>query len=454
MKPADKENSLDRIVRLVLTAAGAVAFFLLLRFLSDVLLPFAAAVILAYLINPIVRVFESKIKSRGAAVVLTLVGMGLFGIAIVAVIVPLMWLQVERFERSISRLRADMVAARSELPDEMEPFPEDVPAGISDDLDPANGSFDADEHSADGAEEGASNDGWAGSRKSPLGWTELRDGWREYRRDGARGRPRSERIAELYQAISGTFFGDNVDDAIAFTDTARFRELVINSLKSLAVGGLTVLGFFFNFLAGMIGLVIVLLYLVFLLIDYPKYSRTWPNMIPPQYRNAVVEFLGDFNNAMRRYFRGQAVVALLTGTLFAIGFTIIGLPMAVPFGLLIGLLNMVPYLSAVAVVPALLLAALRAIEGDASLLGSILLVLTIFAVVQLIQDAIITPRIMGQATGLRPVAILLGIFIWGKLLGFLGILLAIPLTCLVLAYYQRYVLEPGRPALVPPMPTA
>jgi len=97
-------------------------------------------------------------------------------------------------------------------------------------------------------------------------------------------------------------------------------------------------------------------------------------------------------------------------------------------------------------VPGVLLAALRAIEGDAGFAMSVVLVLIVFAVVQLVQDGLVTPRIMGQATGLRPVAILLGVFVWGKLLGFLGLLLAIPLTCLGIAYYRRFVLlQSNRP---------
>jgi predicted PurR-regulated permease PerM len=68
------------------------------------------------------------------------------------------------------------------------------------------------------------------------------------------------------------------------------------------------------------------------------------------------------------------------------------------------------------------------------------LVLAVFAVVQLIQDGLLVPKIMGKQTGLRPVAMLLGLFIWGKLLGFLGLVLAIPLTCLGIAFYRRWVL--------------
>ena len=110
-------------------------------------------------------------------------------------------------------------------------------------------------------------------------------------------------------------------------------------------------------------------------------------------------------------------------------------------GLFVGLLNMVPYLQTIGLVPGLLLALVRSVEQDSSFAVSILLVLLVFAVAQLIQDTLLTPRIMGRATGLRPVAILLGVFIWGKLLGFLGLLLAIPLTCLGIAYYERYVLQ-------------
>jgi predicted PurR-regulated permease PerM len=194
----------------------------------------------------------------------------------------------------------------------------------------------------------------------------------------------------------------------------------------------------------------VLLYLVFLLVDYPDYARAWPSFVPPAYREQTVEFFAAFNSILRRYFRGQSVVALLVGAMTALGYTIIGLPMAVPFGLLIGLLNMVPYLPSIAIVPAILLAGLRAIGSDASFLGSVGLVFLVNVTVQVIQDGFLTPRIMGQATGLRPVSILLGLFIWGKLLGFLGLLLAIPLTCLFIAYYRRYVLKMPAELLVAP----
>lgn len=418
-----KEFTFDRVVRMVLTAAIAVGLFLLLRYMSDVLIPFAAAVVLAYLLNPLVTVFERKTKHRGTAVALALSGVTIFVIAAVVLIVPLMLAQIDRFSEDLARLRADFVASVA---------PADPPAALP----PAT------------AEAG---DEIAGPiSKTDLGWEELTAAWEVYRAEGEAGVPRAQRLRKLRHAISGTYIGNAAEELIAYTGSSEFRQWVLGFLQQLAAGGITVLGFLISVVIGIVGLVIVLLYLVFLLLDYPAYAQAWPGFIPPAYRAQTVEFFVAFNAVLRRYFRGQAVVALLVGALTALGYTIIGLPMAVPFGLFIGLLNMVPYLPSVAIVPAILLAGLRAIGSDASFLGSVGLVFAVNITVQIIQDGILTPRIMGQATGLRPVSILLGLFIWGKLLGFLGLLLAIPLTCLFIAYYRRYVLKVPTDLLVDP----
>jgi len=406
MTTHETRYTFDRVVRMVLGVAGIVIVLGLLRYLSDVLLPFAAAVILAYLLNPLVTIFERKTKRRGLAVAITLGGLGIVGMGVLLLLIPLTLSQVDRFQEDLAKLRDDLGSS-------------------------VHGEFPAEKRAAAGDA--------AGSAKSTIGWTELKDGWMEYRRE-AGTRSRSERLSDFRRKLSGTYIGKSLDQAVEYTRSDEFRALLVGLAKSLAVGGWTVVAFALNLVLGLTGLIIVLLYLVFLLLDFPEYARTWPTFLPPQYRDATVDFLTQFNDAMRRYFRGQSLVALLTGAMFALGFSIIGLPMAVPLGLFIGLLSMVPYLPVVALVPATFFAGLRAIEGDASFLGSVLLTLMVFAIVQIIQDTLITPRVMGQATGLRPIAILLGIFIWGKLLGFMGLLLSIPLTCLGIAYYRRYIL--------------
>ena len=182
---------------------------------------------------------------------------------------------------------------------------------------------------------------------------------------------------------------------------------------------------------------LVLVYLIFILVDFRKFKASWDGYLPPAWREPVVDFLTEFNDAMSVYFRGQFMVASSVGILFAIGFSIVGIKMAVILGLFIGLLNMVPYLQIAGVVPALLLAILTALERGVPASGLLIGVAVVFLAVQIIQDVILTPRIMGKVTGLRPVLILFCVFFWGKLLGFLGVLLAIPLTCLGLAHYRR-----------------
>lgn len=192
-------------------------------------------------------------------------------------------------------------------------------------------------------------------------------------------------------------------------------------------------------LAGIAGIVVIVLYFVFLLLDFKNVRDGWLDMIPPSKRDFVSELSGDFMAAMSRYFRSQALVAACVGVLFAVGFGLIGLPLGVLLGLAIGLMNMAPYLQLAGFVPAFFLGTVHALETGSGIWATFALILAVFAVVQLIQDAVLVPHIMGQTMGLSPAVILLSLSIWGKLLGMLGLLLAIPLTCLLWAWYRRYV---------------
>ncbi|MBN1521972.1 MAG: AI-2E family transporter [Candidatus Aureabacteria bacterium] len=193
-----------------------------------------------------------------------------------------------------------------------------------------------------------------------------------------------------------------------------------------------------SLIIGIVGFAVVILYLIFLLIDYQKVREGWKELIPYSYQQTVVELASEFNSAMHRYFRGQALVASIVGVLFAFGFWLIGLPMGILLGLFIGLLNMVPYLQIIGFIPALLLAVIHALETGGSLWVMIGLTFLVFAVVQTIQETLLTPKIMGKVTGLSPAMILLSLSVWGKLLGFFGLIIALPMTCLLLAYYKRY----------------
>ena len=125
--------------------------------------------------------------------------------------------------------------------------------------------------------------------------------------------------------------------------------------------------------------------------------------------------------------------------MFCIGFTIIGFPMAIGLGILIGIMDLVPYLHTFALIPTAFLAMLKAADTGQNFWIVFGLAFLVFCVVQILTDMVVTPKIMGKAMGLNPAILLLSLSVWGALLGFLGLIVALPLTTLLIAYWQRYV---------------
>ena len=196
-----------------------------------------------------------------------------------------------------------------------------------------------------------------------------------------------------------------------------------------------------DILSSVLSLTMVVLYTLFILLDYEEISQGWVELLPKRMRPFAVRLVTDVQQGMNLYFRGQGLVALCVGILFSIGFLIIDFPMAIGLGMFIGLLNMVPYLQLVGFVPTILLAVVKAADTGQSFWMIMLAALIVFAVVQLIQDTILTPKIMGHVTGLNSAIILLSLSIWGSLLGILGMIIALPLTTLLLTYYQKYIVK-------------
>lgn len=196
-----------------------------------------------------------------------------------------------------------------------------------------------------------------------------------------------------------------------------------------------------NVLLGLVNIFVVLLYLVFILLDYESLTEGWIQFIPQQQRDMTKSVVKDVESSMSSYFRGQGTIAFLVGVLFSIGFLIIGFPLAIPIGLFIGLLNMVPYLQLISLIPVTFVALLEASDKGESFWAIMAMVLVVYAVVQTIQDVVLTPRILGKAMGLNPAIILLSLSVWGCLLGFIGLIIALPLTSLCISYYKRFVLK-------------
>ena len=202
----------------------------------------------------------------------------------------------------------------------------------------------------------------------------------------------------------------------------------------------------FNFLGqtasvviSIIASLITLLYMFFILLDYEYLTDNWIKIFPKKSRPFWTELMGDVERELNNYIRGQGLVALTMGVLFCIGFTIINFPMAIGLGILIGILDLVPYLHTFALIPTALLALLKAADTGQNFWVILASAVAVFGIVQIIIDMVVTPKIMGKAMGLNPAILLLSLSVWGALLGFIGLIIALPLTTLLIAYYQRYV---------------
>ena len=196
-----------------------------------------------------------------------------------------------------------------------------------------------------------------------------------------------------------------------------------------------------NALMGLAVAFICILYIIFLLIDYEKITTNWHKYIPARFRDSIVMLLSDLDRNMNAYFRGQALVAGIVGILFAVGFQIVGLPMGIGIGLFIGVLNLVPYMQALGIPPCILLGLIQSAETERPVWVVMLCIAAVFIIVQTIQDMVLIPKIMGDVTGMGPAWILLSLSIWGSLLGFVGMIIALPVTTLLVSYYKRFVLH-------------
>lgn len=228
----------------------------------------------------------------------------------------------------------------------------------------------------------------------------------------------------------------NIEDITKLLTIEEWTKIVRSTVNNTW----SFLGSTFSILFAVVSWIIVLLYLVFILIDFDKLNEGFHKAIPQKYQEITWSIIHDITDVMHRYFRGQAMVALMVGILFAIGFTIIGLPMGVVFGLFVGMLNLVPYLQVVSIPVAILLGLIDSITTGGNfwlMMGEVTIV---YCVMQIIQDMIIIPRIMGKRMGLNPAIVFLSLSIWGALLGFIGLIIALPLTTLVISYYKRYIL--------------
>jgi len=362
-RPTLTENrpfTFDRIARILFSVGILTGVIWIAGYLSDVLIPFAVALLLAYLTNPLVALIQKKIPNRAVAVSISLLG-------IISIVILLGWFVIPMIAGEVvqmGRIVTDLV------------------------------------NNSDLAEKA--------SRQLP---------------------------PDLWQGIKDFFARPEINN---FFKDINIWKIVQAIAKRALPGVWGLITGTASFFVGLIGLAVIGLYFIFLLLDYDT-VRGWKDMVPPAHRDSIAGFVDDFESAMSSYFRGQAAVASICGVLFALGFVLVGLPLGILLGLFVGLLNMVPYLQIIGLVPAGLLALVHAVESGVNIWMVLGLTGLVFVVVQILQDVILVPKIMGKVTGLNPAMMMLSLSIWGKLLGLLGMIIALPVTCLLLVYYRRLI---------------
>jgi len=363
--------TLDRIFRLFLLLLLVGGLFILVRHLSDVLVPFGVAFLLAYTLNPLVSRVQKRIYSRS--------------ISIFVVLFTSAALLVGIFFLLISPVRTQLF------------------------------------HAADLIRKAVTDPSFTQQISSllpPALWEYLRN-----------------------QLVESDWNKMVADQQLLQYATQALSRLAPRAL-SLVSGTLSLLFWF-------LGLTMILVYLFFMLLDFERLQNELGELIPIQIKHWLFTLLQDVDDAMSGYFRAQALVSLSLAFFFAIGFSLIGLPLAIVFGISVGLMTMVPYLQLASIPFAALLALLQSVDNGSPFWQAALLVSAVYVVGQLLQDIILVPRIVGSASGLSPVMIMLSLSIWGQLLGLLGMIIAIPFTCVVLAYYRRLLSTKNKSSQLP-----
>ena len=234
--------------------------------------------------------------------------------------------------------------------------------------------------------------------------------------------------------LNGGLRWGNFPQQLSFEKVLENVKLLLDQVGGIINSTLSIFSWGLVFLIGFI-------YFVFILLDFENLARGFISLFPKTLRPTIRTISMDLDRYMNNYFRGQALVAMSVGILLTIGFNIIGLPLATAMGIFIGILNFIPYMQALGIIPLGLASLLMAAQTGENAFVCMLLAYGVLMIVQIIQDMIIVPHIMGQTMGMRPSLILLVLSIWGYLLGFFGMLIALPITMFIYSLYMRYVLQ-------------
>jgi predicted PurR-regulated permease PerM len=187
-------------------------------------------------------------------------------------------------------------------------------------------------------------------------------------------------------------------------------------------------------------LVLIPMFSFFFLLHYDELLRTIRDHLPAAYRDTIVSTVRLIDEKTAEFFRGRIVVCAIVGILTGIGWLIVGAPYSLPFALLVGVLNLVPFLSIIALPPVLVLTCVHNLQAGTNWLWPVTLVLIVYMGVQAIESFILHPYFSARSSGLHPVTTIVALLVGGQLAGLLGMLLSIPAASTLKSLGTLYVL--------------
>ncbi len=376
-------------------------------FLQPVLIPLIVAGIVAYVFDPVVRLFEARGMSRLWAVITIFFLILVAVVLLVAAVLP----GVQRSQTAIRGLFSP------------KPATEQV-AGTEAAQDPAERLAPALARSLHALRLNHQGD--------PIGWllTEVDDAGAARPSTAESDSPKP--LDSYSKSRVGRMLMENLD-------------VIFNTGRSwLTAGSSKVLGFF----GLLLGMIMVPVYLFFFLKESASITKHWHDYVPlkaSRFKTSLVETLVEINGYLVSFFRGQVLVAVIDGILVGLALTIFGLPYGLLIGVFMAILGVIPYIGNIlCLIPACIIAYLHAQIPDFGMspwtyVGC---VVAIFIVVQQINSLVTAPKIVGDSVGLHPLTVIFSMLFWSLVLGgFVGALLAVPLTAAVKVLFRRFIWE-------------
>ena len=380
-------------------------------FLQPVLIPLIVAGIIAYVLDPVVRLLENRGLSRLWSVVVLFIVMLTVATLLAAAVIP--------------GIQAGHGTLKNFLPSSKLAVPQN-PAGKS------TTPTETDESKRLGT--ALARELQALQQRNPtgvLGWLLVETD------DKGQDIPNDEGAVRSLDSFAHSRGGKMLFE---------YKGTILKTVRDWAMAGSTkILGF----LGLVIGLIMVPIYLFFFLKDSAAIRLHWHDYVPlkaSRFKTELVETLQEINGYLVSFFRGQVLVAAIDGILVGIALTIFGLPYGLLIGVFMAMLGVIPYVGNImCLIPACFIAYLHAQDTAPFGLGPwtyVACVLGIFVTVQQINSLVTAPKIVGDSVGLHPLTVIFSMLFWSLVLGgFVGALLAVPMTAAVKVLFRRFIWE-------------